>query len=121
MSPSTILLFFSLLFALSSFRPVYADTPLPCAHLEEVELTGTISYFGMIQQEPQASPQFHYDLELQQPWCDRTKISFSLNYPLTCLHGNIATVTGNIWPPDSPLSMVLFDLKEVKSCTAPEK
>ena len=111
-----------LLFLLFSFLPSGARAEaLKCEHIATAQLSGKIRSLGMVQIEPQQSPQFHYDLDLSEPWCGLNTIGFSGPNPVFCANGNNAVLEGELWPPEPPLSIPLFDLREVKSCIAPSE
>lgn len=105
---------FALIFL--SAMPAKAED-LSCQHHTDATLTGIIHSKGRVQEEPQASPQFHYDLELDQPWCGTKTLFFSVPHtPLSCFDGDKATVTGDLFPPSEPFNTPFFDMKELKDC-----
>jgi len=94
-----------------------ADDDLPCRHLVSATFTGIIRELGMIQDEPAASPQFYFRLDLRTPWCGLRSLDFSQRHPLPCLDGDVAAVTGELWPPSPPLDVPQFEVRHPVTCT----
>jgi len=93
------------------------DPPPACRHLPTATLTGTIRPLGVVQIEPAASPRYYFRLELGTPWCAAPSIDFSLSRPAACLDGDVAAVTGELWPPSPPFDIPLFEARPPVVCT----
>lgn len=93
--------------------------PAPCGHLDSATVNGTIRQLGVVQTEAAETPQFHFRLDLDKPWCGLRSIDFSLRHPSGCLDGDAAAVTGEFWPPSPPLGIPLFDVRAQVVCAPP--
>ena len=115
----TLLALPAILFLMADPAREVARVPTSCGHLDSATLSGTIRELGTVQAEATETPQFHFRLDLEKPWCGLRTIDFSLRHPSGCLDGDSAAVTGEFWPPSPPLGIPLFDVRTQVVCARP--
>lgn len=107
------------LFLCMASPPAAQGAELECKHIPRATIAGKLTSRGSIQLEPQASPQYWYDLELRSQWCGLSTLSFSSREPLfSCMDGDFATIEGELWPPSTTLNVADFEIGKVVSCSA---
>lgn len=113
--PSRFLL--SLLLTGSLFSPVDADERKACDSLSGVRITvsGRIGPIKMFQEEPSASPSWHFTLTHSDLPCPNQQVFVtSHGYPNSCPEGNMVKVTGVYLGPSRTISLHFLELEALE-------
>jgi hypothetical protein len=113
--PSGFLL--SLLLTGSFLSPVGADERQPCDSLNGARITvsGRMGALEMFQEEPTASPSWHFMLTQSNLPCPNEQIFVtSHGYPNSCPEGDMVKVTGVYLSPSDTISLHFLELETLE-------